>query len=200
MKEVLIIDTKAGNLFSLNAAIERLGFSSTILQQPNSKKYDAVVVPGQGRFGTVINNLTNDGWIEYLNMLRGTNIPVLGICVGMQIFFETSDEDKGVEGLAWLKGSVEALNFPKKPMVGWANLTSDIWPNSCVYFVNSYAIRNSEYSIASCCYGEIFCAAVRFENFVGVQFHPEKSSKSGAKIVEQVLLGLELTDGKRQAS
>jgi len=190
VKNILIIDTKAGNLFSLRAAISRLGFLPTILQKPNSKKYDAIVVPGQGRFGTVMNNLAFDGWLDYLNDLRGTNIPILGICVGMQIFFEASEEDIGVVGLSWLSGKAEALDFPKKPMVGWANLTSPIWPDQCVYFVNSYAIRNSEHSVAGCCYRERFCAAVAFENFVGVQFHPEKSSLNGAKIIKQVLLGL----------
>ncbi len=197
MKKILIIDTKAGNLFSLSAAIERLGFSSVILQKPNDERYDAVIIPGQGRFGTVLKNIISNGWLNYLNQLRGTDIPILGICVGMQIFFEASEEDAGVAGLSWLKGKAEALDFPKKPMVGWANLTSNIWPKQCVYFVNSYAIKNSKYSIADCHYGEKFCAAVAFENFVGVQFHPEKSSTNGAKIIEQILLGLNPSLQKR---
>ena len=191
MKRILIIDTKAGNLFSLKSAIKRLGFDPIVLQQPNNEKFDAVVVPGQGRFGTVLKNLAADGWINYLNSLRGTSIPILGICVGMQIFYERSEEDIGTKGLAWLKGKAKALNFPKKPMGGWANLTSRVWADSCVYFVNSFAIQNSDHSIANCTYGETFCAAVHFENFVGVQFHPEKSSVDGAKIIQQVLAGLE---------
>ena len=191
MKKILIVDTKAGNLFSLKSAIKRLGIAPTILQQPNDEKFDAVVIPGQGRFGTVLKNLAADGWLDYLNALRGTPTPILGICVGMQIFFERSEEDVGIKGLSWLKGKAKALNFPKKPMVGWANLTTQVWPDSCVYFVNSFAIQHSDYSIASCTYGETFCAAVQFENFVGVQFHPEKSSVNGAKIIEQVLAGLE---------
>jgi len=191
MRKILIIDTKAGNLFSLKSAINRLGFIPTILQQPNDEKFDAVVVPGQGRFGAVVKNLAADGWMDYLNSLKGTSIPILGICVGMQIFFERSEEDVGVKGLSWLTGKAKALNFPKKPMVGWASLTSKVWSDSCVYFVNSFAIQNSDHSIAHCTYGETFCAAVHFENFVGVQFHPEKSSIDGAKIIEQVLAGLE---------
>ncbi|MCF6192782.1 MAG: imidazole glycerol phosphate synthase subunit HisH [Kangiellaceae bacterium] len=191
MKKILIIDTKAGNLFSLKSAIKRLALDPIVLQQPNDEKFDAVVVPGQGRFGTVLKNLAADGWIDYLNSLKGTSIPILGICVGMQIFFDRSEEDVGIKGLSWLKGKAKALNFPKKPMVGWANLTSQVWVDSCVYFVNSFAIQDSDYSIANCTYGETFCAAVHFENFVGVQFHPEKSSVDGAKIIEQVLIGLE---------
>jgi len=149
VKKILIIDTKAGNLFSLKSAIKRLGNAPTILQQPNDEKFDAVVVPGQGRFGTVLKNLATNGWLDYLNALRGTPIPILGICVGMQIFFERSEEDVGVKGLSWLKGKAKALNFPKKPMVGWATLTSQVWSDSCVYFVNSFAIQHSDYSIAS---------------------------------------------------
>lgn len=187
-KKLLIIDTKAGNLFSLQAALERLDFSVTIKQQPEQFSYDAVVIPGQGRFGTVMGNIKNNGWLPYLEQARSNNIPMLGICVGMQIFFESSQEDPGVKGLGWFKGNAKALDFPKKPMVGWANLTSEIWPESTVYFVNSYAIKSSQYSIATTCYGEEFCAAVRRGSFTGVQFHPEKSSQAGSEIIRQSLL------------
>ncbi|TQV73711.1 imidazole glycerol phosphate synthase subunit HisH [Aliikangiella marina] len=187
MKKVLIIDTKAGNLFSLQAAIERLGFLSTIEETPSNEQYDAIVIPGQGRFGTVMKNIIANGWDEYLNDARKTNLPIFGICVGMQIFFEASDEDPGIAGLAWFKGQAQALDFPKKPMVGWANLTSNVWPNAKVYFVNSYAVKASEYSIANTTYGEQFCAAVKNGNFIGVQFHPEKSSQQGSEIIAMAL-------------
>lgn len=186
-KTVLIIDTKAGNLFSLRAAIERLGYEVTILQQPDDQQYDAVVIPGQGRFGTVMKNIRANNWVPYLQQIKLQNTPMLGICVGMQIFFEASAEDEGVEGLSWYKGKVEALDFPKKPMIGWAELSSETWPEAYVYFVNSYAIRKSEYSIATTTYGETFCAAIRDGSFTGVQFHPEKSSDTGAEIIRQTL-------------
>ena len=185
MKKILIIDTKAGNLFSLQAAINRLGFQSTIEDQPSDSIYDAVVIPGQGRFGTVMKNIRANGWDTYLENARRTNLPIFGICVGMQIFFEASDEDPEATGLGWFKGKAEALDFPKKPMVGWANLTSEIWPNASVYFVNSYAVKASDYSIATTTYGEKFCAAVKKDNFIGVQFHPEKSSQQGSEIIAQ---------------
>lgn len=188
MKKVLIIDTNAGNLFSLNAAIERLGFVPIILNRPNGQKFDAVVIPGQGRFGTVMDNLSKNGWVEYLSGIKNSTIPILGICVGMQVFFEASEEDPNSSGLGWLKGKAKALDFPKKPMVGWANLTSDIWQGLSVYFVNSYAIQKSKYSVASCLYGENFCAAVKYKNFTGVQFHPEKSAENGAKILSECIL------------
>ncbi|PHS19489.1 MAG: imidazole glycerol phosphate synthase subunit HisH [Kangiella sp.] len=189
MTNVLIIDTKAGNLFSLRAAIERLGFNVTILQQPNAEFFDAIVIPGQGRFGTVINNISKNRWLDYLKNAYENKLPILGICVGMQIFFEASDEDPNINGLSWFKGKTQALNFPKKPMVGWATLSSQLktWANKSVYFVNSYAIKESEHSIAETTYGETFCAAIKKGSFTGVQFHPEKSSEVGSQIIFEAL-------------
>ena len=187
-KKVLIVDTKAGNLFSLNAAIERLGFQTSILEKPDSQSYAAIVIPGQGRFGTVLNNLRTAGWQSYFEQARVQQIPMLGICVGMQIFFESSAEDEGIEGFGWFKGRAEALDFPKKPMVGWATLNSELWPEAIVYFVNSFAIKTSQSNVATTTYGETFTAAIRNENFTGVQFHPEKSAATGAQIIKQALL------------
>ena len=187
-QKILIIDTKAGNLFSLRAAIERLGFVTTTLDKPDQDKYAGIVIPGQGRFGTVLNNIRANGWLPYLEQARVDEIPMLGICVGMQIFFEASAEDDHVSGIGWFKGKAEALDFPKKPMVGWAELESEIWPEAIVYFVNSYAIKQSELSIAKTTYGETFSATIRQGNFTGVQFHPEKSSDVGAQIIKQSLL------------
>jgi len=184
---ILIVDTRAGNLFSLRAAIERLGFKTRTLDKPDDKIYAGIVIPGQGRFGTVLKNLRANGWIPYLEQARIEAIPMLGICVGMQIFFEASAEDKDVVGIGWFKGRAEALDFPKKPMVGWAQLDSKIWPEAIVYFVNSYGVKQSEYCIAETTYGETFTAAIHQGNFTGVQFHPEKSSVVGAKIIEQSL-------------
>jgi len=187
MKKILIIDTKAGNLFSLKAAIERLDFLPMVLDRPDEEYFDAIVIPGQGRFGTLMKSIRVNKWDKYLLKAKENNIPILGICVGMQIFFESSEEDPDVKGLAWFKGKVQALNFPKKPMVGWATLHSKIWPSKSVYFVNSYAIKKSKISIATTNYGEEFCAAVRHGSFTGVQFHPEKSSQVGSRIIEQAL-------------
>ena len=197
IKKVLIVDTKAGNLFSLDAALKRLGFEVSILPKPPTEDFDAVVIPGQGRFGTVLSNLREANWPAYFENCRQQQKPMFGICVGMQIFFESSEEDSGVKGLGWFKGGAEALQFPKKPMVGWADLDTigraSTWPEEPVYFVNSFAVRSSEYAIAKTEYGENFCAAVAKDNFVGVQFHPEKSAECGAEIIRQ-----SLTNGEAQ--
>ena len=199
MKNILIIDTGAGNLFSLKSAIVRLGYKVTISKTPNETNFDGVVIPGQGRFGTVMNNIRKNGWPEFLKLAYENKTPILGICVGMQIFFESSEEDQDVEGgdfkgtdvkgLAWFDGKVEALDFPKKPMVGWAKLQSSInnWNERMVYFVNSFAIKSSPISIAKTFYGEAFCATVKSGSFTGVQFHPEKSSLVGSQIIVEAL-------------
>ncbi len=185
--KVLIVDTKAGNLFSLKAAVERLGYKVTILEKPNSEQFDGIVIPGQGRFGTVMRNLQDNAWPSYLKQAFDNAVPMLGICVGMQIFFEGSQEDPDSVGLGWFKGSAAKLDFPKKPMVGWAKLDSQVWPEAIVYFVNSYAIKQSQLSIANTTYGETFCAAVKQGSFVGVQFHPEKSGQVGSQLIKQSL-------------
>jgi len=188
-------------LDSLKAAIERLGYKVEILEQPNQKIFDAIVIPGQGRFGTVMKNIQANNWSNYLKTMWQKNIPMLGICVGMQIFFEASDEDPEVNGLAWLKGKAEMLSFPKKPMVGWAKLSSQgagnqslISNETTVYFVNSYAVKNSNYSIAQTTYGENFCASFQYGSLTGVQFHPEKSSQAGSQIIQQALEGIKVSD------
>lgn len=195
-KRILIVDTKAGNLFSLKAAIERLGYRTSILEKPNAELFDGLVIPGQGRFGTVMNNLKKSDWPSYLRQAHEDSIPMLGICVGMQIFFEGSEEDPESVGLGWFKGRAEKLDFPKKPMVGWARLDSKVWPETVVYFVNSFAIKQSELSIANTTYGETFCAAVTQGSFVGVQFHPEKSGQVGSQLIQQSFekIGAELSE------
>ena len=192
-KTVLIVNTRAGNLYSLRACIERLGFDVIIAATPSKENYSNIVIPGQGRFGTVMQNLKIDGWLEYLNQQRARGKRIFGICVGMQIFFERSAEDPDAAGLGWLQGEVIAPHFPKKPMVGWAPLESDIWPNQTLYFVNSYAVKNSNAAIATTTYGENFCAAIKQKNIFGVQFHPEKSGAAGSELVRQILEG-ELDD------
>lgn len=190
MKKILIIDTRAGNLFSLKAAVERLGFKAVILDKPNDDDIhgiDGIIIPGQGRFGTVMKNIQANGWASYLENKRLQNIPMLGICVGMQIFFEASEEDENVAGLCWFSGKVKQLDFPKKPMVGWARIKSKQWPDACVYFVNSFAVKSSKQSIATTLYGETFCAAIKQDSFTGVQFHPEKSGQTGSQIILDAL-------------
>jgi len=185
--KVLIVDSGTGNLTSLKAALERLNCSVERLTKPNNTKYSAIVLPGQGRFGQVMTQLVKHQWIPYLTEAKNNDIPILGICVGMQVMFEGSDEDPNVPGLAWFKGRVEKILFPKSPMIGWAALASRKYNNACVYFVNSFAVKNSMNSTATTSYGETICAAVQKNNVIGVQFHPEKSSTVGSFILADAL-------------
>ncbi len=182
-----IVDTQAGNLFSLKAALERIGRQVIIAQTPQQVVGEQLVIPGQGRFGAVMRHLEKNNWIECLTQFKQNNKAILGICVGMQIFFESSGEDPGTQGLGWLKGSAEKLNFPKQPMVGWAPLTTKKLPEGTPYFVNSFAVKESEQCIAQASYGETFCAAVKLNSVTGFQFHPEKSSQYGLQLLSLIL-------------
>ena len=192
MSTVLILDTRAGNLFSLRAAIERLGYQTETLSAPppGTEDYSALVIPGQGRFGTVMENIEPAGWGDYLRDFKATGKPILGICVGMQILFESSDEDPGAKGLGWYKGHIQKLEFPKQPMVGWATLESPVMPDWAMYFVNSYALVDTELAIAKTRYGQTFTAAVADHNVIGVQFHPEKSGPLGEQLIGKALSGI----------
>ncbi|WMS87412.1 imidazole glycerol phosphate synthase subunit HisH [Pleionea litopenaei] len=186
---VTIIDTKAGNIFSLKACLQRLGCEVMVAKTPAQVVGDRLIIPGQGHFGSVMQQLTTEGWLSFLNQWKSEDKYLLGICVGMQVFFEQSEESPGVLGLGWLDGKVKKLNSPKQPMVGWSScqFSTASFESGMPYFVNSYAIKESQQCIATTSYGETFCAAVKLNNLVGFQFHPEKSSHYGSKLVAQAL-------------
>lgn len=189
-----IVDTRAGNLTSVRAALNRLGMDHVTLEAPRLEGIHTLLVPGQGRFGAVMQTLDNRLWREPLLAWHADGRPLLGICVGQQILFETSDEDPGARGLGILPGRVEKLDFPKSPMVGWAPVSwapeasgEGALASGDAYFVNSYAVRESDAAIATTTYGETFVSAVRSGNTVAVQFHPEKSGAWGQTVLGQLL-------------
>ncbi len=187
-----IINTGSGNLTSLTRALEKIGKTVVIINhtmQFNGFQFQHIVLPGQGRFGAVMQSLNERNLINPLKKWYQSKQPVLGICVGMQIFFEESEEDKNTAGFGWLKGKIEKLNFPKHPMVGWAQVepTTTLLDTGNAYFVNSYALKQSDYCIAKTNYGESFCCAVKKDNLIGIQFHPEKSSHFGLEVLQKCL-------------
>lgn len=186
--KVAIINLNSGNLLSVISALEAIGHQATVIDQPNSD-FDALIMPGQGRFSFVASQLDCFGWRKFIHSWVNDNKIFIGICVGMQLLFERSDEDSHANGLGILKGTISQLNHLKTPMVGWAKLVSDnpLLKDQYFYFVNSYAIAHSDCCIASVNYGDNFCAAVQQGNLYGFQFHPEKSGIYGQELLKQCL-------------
>ncbi|MGB9692443.1 MAG: imidazole glycerol phosphate synthase subunit HisH, partial [Candidatus Sumerlaeaceae bacterium] len=157
---------------------------------------DAVVVPGVGAFGDAMNELTRLDLVSPLRQRVLDNIPVLGICLGLQVFFESSEEAPGVSGLGFVRGTVR--RFPadcglKIPHMGWNSLTicknsqlfGGVRDGAHVYFVHSYYVEPTDPKVVAATseYGLSFCAAIEHQNLFGVQFHPEKSQTVGLTIL-----------------
>jgi len=188
--KVGIINLNSGNLLSLVSAVRRVGLEAVVMDRPQID-VDVLVMPGQGRFGFVAAQLDNSNWRDFILEWISQGKKFIGVCVGMQLLFENSDEDKKANGLGVISGTVEKLQHQKTPMVGWAQLDSanDFYNQQYVYFVNSYGvnINSSQYCRASVNYGQEFCAIVQKDNIIGFQFHPEKSGDYGLEVLKLCL-------------
>ena len=183
-----IINLNSGNLLSMVSAFQKMGFETIILNKPQAD-IDVLVMPGQGRFGFVASQLDNNNWRDFILDWVKRGRKLIGVCVGMQLLFDNSIEDKNAKGLGIISGSIEKLKHKKTPMVGWAHLDSadTFYNQQYVYFVNSYGIAESQYCVASVNYGDKFCAIVRKDNVIGFQFHPEKSGDYGLEVLKKCL-------------
>ena len=201
---ITIIDYEMGNLRSVEKAFEKLGFDARVSSNPDDLlTSDKVVLPGVGAFRDCITNLRDGGFVEPLLQHVEAGKPLLGICVGMQMLFDESEEFGRHKGLGLIPGKV--TRFPagmeergerlKVPHMGWntiqiqrpAPIFKDTAEGSYVYFVHSYycAADNPDDVAASCRYGDIvFTAAIWRDNLMATQFHPEKSQDVGLKIFE----------------
>jgi len=183
-----IVETGAGNICSLEAAIARLGRRSIRLTAPSLSDVDQLVIPGQGRFGPVMQQLRKTGWENFLRDWIRADKPLLGICVGMQILYERSEENSDIKGLGVISERIEKLNSPKQPMMGWADICwRDRQADEQVYFVNSYVAPCTNDTIAYCEYGQTFSAVIQRGNLIASQFHPEKSGATGMRLLQQWL-------------
>ncbi len=196
-----IIDYGAGNLRSVEKALLHLGETPVITRNPGEiLGADRIILPGVGAFGDAMGNLRQYGLDQVIHRAVEKEIPFLGICLGLQLLFERSDESPGVEGLGILKG--EILRIPdapglKIPHMGWNDLTFDhpgrlfagIPEHTYVYFVHSYYLRAREESIvtASTCYSTRIHASVEQGNVFACQFHPEKSGSWGLKLLDNFI-------------
>ena len=194
----VIVDTGCANLSSVKFAIERLGFTATITDDIEQiKAADKVIFPGVGSAKHAMANIIEKNLVA---TLQGLTQPVLGFCLGMQLMTESSPEggkDDLVECLGIIPTKVTPLDAKgnRLPHMGWNTLTKvaehpvlqGINVGDYFYFVHSFAAPISEYTLASCEYGTEFSAIIAKDNFIGCQFHPERSSELGSKIIKNFL-------------
>lgn len=191
---IALIKYKAGNIASVSNALDRLGADYFLAETPEQlDKADGVIFPGVGHAWSAMESLKENGIDEWL---RQTKKPVLGICVGMQLLFESSSEGN-TKGLGVIPGSLVKFDETqaKVPHMGWNTfsknedhpLLNGIEENEFLYFIHSYYAPDNEFSVASCDYINPFIAVVAKENYFGVQFHPEKSGETGSKILKNFL-------------
>ncbi|CAN5896954.1 imidazole glycerol phosphate synthase subunit HisH [soil metagenome] len=184
-----VVDHGAGNLVSIGQSLEHSGADVTIATHPSMvAAADGVVLPGVGSTAAVMEGIIAGGFVDVLTTLE---VPLLGICVGMQVMFEGSDEDDA-ECLGMIAGRVRRLvDAPTLPHIGWNDLA--VRPGSAlfdrtapvVYFVHSYAPEPVDESVVTATseHGSVFTAAVSSGNLHGVQFHPERSGTAGLRIL-----------------
>ena len=194
---VAIIDYDAGNIKSVEKALQRLGQEVVITRDANAILHaDKVILPGVGAFGDAMANLRAYHLDEVIRKVVDKNTPFLGICLGLQLLFERSEESEGVEGLGILKGEIKRIPAGedlKIPHMGWnslhlqndGRLFQGIEEQAYVYFVHSYYLEAKEPEIvkATTEYGVTIHASVEKGNVFACQFHPEKSSDVGLKIL-----------------
>ena len=203
MNRVGVLDYGMGNIGSIVNMIKKLGKESVILSSPDDQiPVDRLILPGVGAFDDAMRLLEHKGWIDFLSReVLDRGLPILGICLGMQLLCNNSEE--GVEpGLGWINAGVVRFRHTKDakikiPHMGW----NDVQPakTSCLfsspshdyrfYFVHSYHVVCNDYSnvVATSFYGSEFVSAINRENIYGVQFHPEKSHRFGKSLLNQFL-------------
>ena len=194
---IAIIDYDAGNIKSVEKALQYLGEEAVITRDAGEiLMADKVVLPGVGAFGDAMEKLNRYGLVPVIHEVVEKGIPFLGICLGLQLMFESSEEAPGVEGLGLLKGKIVRIpegDGLKVPHMGWNSLSfhkegrlfAGIPENSYVYFVHSYYLQAEEDIVtATAEYGVTIHASVEKGNVFACQFHPEKSSHTGLTILK----------------
>jgi len=193
---ITIIDSGGANIASIQFSLERLGVIAQLSRDENIIKQSShIILPGVGSAGSVMKRLKEYALVE---VIRSLTQPVLGICLGMQLLFEFSEEGN-TECLGLIPGRVIKLSANDDklivPHMGWNTLDiiksdvimKDVSNSPYVYFIHSYAAPVGKYTLAMTCYGEKFSAAVQYNNFYGMQFHPERSSVVGSIMLKNFL-------------
>ena len=196
---IVIIDTGCANLSSVRMAIERLGVTAQVSKEAAViRGADKLILPGVGTAKAAMHNLQERGLVE---LIREAKQPLLGFCLGMQMLAQASEEHMGGESdidcLGIVPGKVKLMQVGdlRLPHMGWNQvehdgthpLFNDIPSGSYFYFVHSYALEVTAATLATCNYGGPFTAVVGKDNFFGAQFHPERSGKAGARLIQNFL-------------
>jgi len=197
---IAVVDYDAGNVKSVEKAIEKLGAKHILTSDPEEiRKADAVILPGVGNFGDCVGKLQERGLDIALKEYAASGKPFLGICVGLQLLFDESEESPGVKGLGILPGKIK--RFPgsaelKVPQIGWndiveskGRLLEGIEKETYFYFVHSFYLECEDPSIVTSRteYGITYDSSVEKGNVFATQFHPEKSSDAGLKVLSNFL-------------
>jgi imidazole glycerol-phosphate synthase subunit HisH len=206
---ITIIDYGLGNLGSIANMLKKLGFDSAIISNPRDlENASQIILPGVGAFDTGMKYLKDNHWLEELNKkVLIEKIPTLGICLGMQLMTESSEEGV-LPGLGWVKGTTKKFTFSNNdlriPHMGWNTVTvkkaSRILPQDGserrFYFVHSYFVNLEDQNnlLVEATYGNSFAAGFEVENIVGVQFHPEKSHRFGMELLRNFAANLPILD------
>ena len=198
-QNIVIIDTGCANLSSVRMAIERLGVSARVSKEAaDIRAADKLILPGVGTAKAAMHNLQERGLVD---LIREAKQPLLGFCLGMQMLAQASEEHMGGESdidcLGIVPGKVKLMQVGdlRLPHMGWNQVEHDgthplfngIPSGSYFYFVHSYALEVTAATLATCDYGGPFTAVVGKDNFFGAQFHPERSGKAGARLIQNFL-------------
>ena len=200
MANLTIIDSGICNLGSISRSFERAGAKTSAATTPEQvAQADRLVLPGVGSFPAGMKALSEKGLVEAIRAHASSGKPLLGVCLGMQLLFETGEEFGQSHGLGLIPGRVRELRAGNSPLphMGWNQIKSKpgnplfegLASEAYFYFVHSFVCEptNAEHVIGETEYGERFCSAVRFDNLWGIQAHPEKSQRCGAKVLENFL-------------
>jgi glutamine amidotransferase len=191
---IAIADYGMGNRRSVEKALAHVGAESVITADHDEiRGAAAIILPGVGAFPEAMRNLDRTGLGEVLVERAQAGVPLLGICLGMQLLFESSTEHEGAQGLGILPGAVTVLESPRLPHIGWnlvsferdSALTEGLGDGAAFYHVHSFACRPSDASdvVGTGEYGERFASIVERSNVMASQFHPEKSSRDGLRML-----------------
>lgn len=192
MNNLIVLDYGGGNLKSVTNILEKLGCKYNLTDKKEEiLEADKIILPGQGHFGQFMESLNSKGLTDALIHKINSGTPFLGICLGIQVLFEESEEAPDIKGLGIFKGKVVKFTQGKVPQIGWNELkttkNNSVLTDEYVYFVNSYYVvpENKEIISAYSNYYSDFTASIEYKNIFAFQFHPEKSGEVGFKFFKR---------------